>query len=231
MVYTIREQGFNTNVYLLEIEEEEMNLTIDISNEEFDGIVNDSGDFTPTIFLSFPNDIRGTYEFELINTIINIFDFQDQIQNQGIDLKDDSLFVFGKIKVQIEKVKGADFIINEGNFPDIRELYLSWPYTIDKGDTVCKSGGKLSFVENCYVALMIVTENNPKITLTFDITETIPFDFMNSISIEQAKLKKNEYKQIISKGKLFDFSFFKEHFGSGRVAIKNEELNNQRLDG
>ncbi|MOA60860.1 hypothetical protein D3C78_1858640 [compost metagenome] len=72
---------------------------------------------------------------------------------------------------------------------------------------------------------MIVTESKPKITLTFDITETVPFDFMNGTSIEQAKLKKNEYKQIISHGKLFDFTFFKDHFGSGRVAIKNEELN------
>ncbi|MNJ77637.1 hypothetical protein D3C77_751820 [compost metagenome] len=72
---------------------------------------------------------------------------------------------------------------------------------------------------------MIVTESKPKITLTFDIAETVPFDFMNSTSIEQAKLKKNEYKQIKSHGKLFDLSFFQEYFGSGRVAIKNEELN------
>lgn len=202
-----------------------MNLTIDISNEEFDGIVDDSGDFIPTIFLGFPSDIRGTYEFELINTVINIYDFQDQIQKQGFHIKDDSLFVFGKMKVQIEKVKGADFKIIEGSSPEASEQYLSWPYTIDKGDIVCKSGGKLSFLDNCYVALMIVTESKPKITLTFDITETVPFDFMNGTSIEQAKLKKNEYKQIISHGKLFDFTFFKDHFGSGRVAIKNEELN------
>lgn len=37
---------------------------------------------------------------------------------------------------------------------------------------------------------MIVTESKPKITLTFDIAETVPFNFMDSNSIEQAKLKK-----------------------------------------
>lgn len=202
-----------------------MNITIDISNEEFDEIVDDSGDFIPTIFLGFPSDIRGEYEFELINTVINIYDFQDQLEKQGFNIKDDSLFVFGKMKVKIEKVKGADIKIIDGSASESREQYLSWPYTIEKGDTVCKSGGKLSFLNNCYVVLMIITESKPKITLTFDIKETIPFDFMNSTSIEQAKLKKNEYKQIISRGKLFDFTFFKDYFGSGRVAIKNEKLN------
>ncbi|MFU1798556.1 hypothetical protein ACM1RC_32240 [Paenibacillus azoreducens] len=199
-----------------------MIVTLDISNEEFDGIIDDGGDFTPTIYLNFPSDIRGIYEFELINTVINIYDFKDQIQNQGLNIEDDSLFVFGKMKVQIEGVKGADFKIIEGNLPEAREQYHSWPYTIDKGDIVCKCGGKLSFFDNCYVALMIVTESKPKITLKFDIAETVPFDFMNSTSIEQAKLKKVDFKQMKSQGKLFDFGFFQEYFGSGRIAIKSE---------
>lgn len=51
-------------------------------------------------------------------------------------------------------------------------------------------GGIYLFFDNCYVALMIVTESKLKITLTFDIAETVPFNFMDSNSIEQAKLKK-----------------------------------------
>ncbi|MEK5407796.1 hypothetical protein MKX36_17885 [Paenibacillus sp. FSL W8-0439] len=199
-----------------------MILTLDISNEEFDGIIDGDGEFTPTIFLNFPSDIRGIYEFELINTVIDIYNFKDQIQNQGLHVKDDSLFVFGKMKVRIEGVKGADFKLIEGNLLAGREQYYSWPYTIDSGDIVCKCGGKLSFLEDCYVALMIVTESKPKITLTFDIKETVPFDFMNSSSIEQANLKKVESKQMKSHGKLFDFDFFHEYFGSGRRAIKSE---------
>ncbi|MFS0556142.1 hypothetical protein [Brevibacillus sp. 179-C9.3 HS] len=199
-----------------------MILTLDISSEEFDGIVDDGGAFTPTIFLNFPSEIKGIYEFELINTVINIYDFEDQLQDQGLYIKDDSLFVFGKMKVRIEGVKGADFKLIEGNLLVGREHYYSWPYTIDKGDIICKCGGKLSFLEDYYVALMIITESKPKITLTFNIEETVPFDFMNSSSIEQANLKKIEYKQTKFHGKLFDFGFFQEHFGSGRRAIKSE---------
>ncbi|MCM3292753.1 hypothetical protein M3661_21795 [Paenibacillus sp. MER 180] len=199
-----------------------MVLTLDISNEEFDAIVDGDGELTPTIFLNFPSDIRGIYEFELINTVINIYDFKDQIQNQGLNIEDDSLFVFGKMRVEIEGVKGADFKIIEGNLLEGREQYHSWPYTIDKGDIVCKCGGKLSFLDNCYISLMIVTECKPKITLKFDIAETVPFDFMNSSSIEQAKLKKVDYEQMKFQGKLFDFGFFQEYFGSGRSAIKSE---------
>lgn len=57
-----------------------MIVTLDISNEEFDGIIDDGGDFTPTIYLNFPSDIRGIYEFELINTVINIYDFKDKFK-------------------------------------------------------------------------------------------------------------------------------------------------------
>jgi hypothetical protein len=199
-----------------------MLLTLDISNEEFDAIVDSDGDFTPTIFLHFPSDIRGIYEFELLNTVIDVYNFKDQIQNQGFHVKDDSLFVFGKMNVHIEGVKGADIKFIKGNLLTGHEHYHSWPYTIDKGDTVCKCGGKPSFLDDYYVTLMIVTESKPKITLTFNIEETVPFDFMNSNSVEEANQKKVEYKQTKSHGKLFDFGFFQEHFGSGRIAVKNE---------
>ncbi|MGR6761299.1 hypothetical protein [Paenibacillus polymyxa] len=126
------------------------------------------------------------------------------------------------MKVRIEGVKGADFKLIEGNLLAGREQSYSWPYTIDSGDIVCKCGGKLSFLEDCYVALMIVTESKPKITLKFNIEETVPFDFMNSSSIEQANFKKVESKYMKSLGKLFDFNFFQEYFGSGRRAIKSE---------
>lgn len=202
-----------------------MQLTLDISHKEFDEIVDDTGNFDATIFLNFPSDIRGVYEFELINTVVNVYDFKNQVEQQGFFLEEDSVFVFGKTKVRIEKVKGAEFKVINSSAPEINEHYYSWPYTIDEGDTVCKCGGKMPFFHDFYASLMVVTEQNPKVTLTFDTSETVPFDFTKGISIEQASFNKKQY-ELKSSGKLFDFAFFQKHFGSGRVAIKSEKSDN-----
>ncbi|RRJ61851.1 hypothetical protein EHV15_01820 [Paenibacillus oralis] len=201
-----------------------MIITLDISNEEFDGIVADDGEFSPVIFLNFPSDLRGIYEFELMNTVINIYDFKDQLQSLGIGTEEDSLFVYGKIYVRIEGVKGADFKFVEGDFHTGRRRYHSWPYTINEGDVVCKCGGRLSFLEDCYASIMIVTESRPKITLTFNLEETVPFDFMKSRSIELAHTLKAGHTYTNSPGKMFNHSFFREHFGSGRKAIRSEAM-------
>ncbi|KQO01103.1 hypothetical protein [Paenibacillus sp. Leaf72] len=199
-----------------------MKLTLDISNAEFDGIVDVDAEVTPTIFLNFPSNIKGTYEFELINSIINIYDFKEQIINQGFCIEDDSLFVFGKMKVRIEGVKGADFKITEGDFLTGRKQYHTWPYTLNKGDIICKCGGNLSFLTDSYVSIIMVTENKPKITITFNTEETVPIDFMNSSSIENAHLNRTKYEHTSSQGKLFDFGFFQEYLGSGREVVKSE---------
>lgn len=199
-----------------------MMVTLDISNVEFDGIVGDT-EVTPIIFLNFPSDIRGVYEFELINSVVNIYDFKEQIKHQGLCIKDNSLLIFGKMRVRIDKVKGADFKLVEGDFHIGRKQYHSWPYTLTKGDVVCICGGSLSFLIDYYASIYIVTESNPKITLTFDIEETVPYDFMNASSIKNACSKKTKYKYTSSQGKLFNADFHQKYLGAGRTVIKNEK--------
>lgn len=199
-----------------------MKLTLDISNKEFDGVVGADMKVTPTIFLNFPSDIRGGYEFELINSIVNIYDFKDQVERQGLQVEDDSLLVFGKMKIRIEGVKGADFKLVEGDFHKGRKQYHTWPYTLNKGDVVCMCGGNLSFLSRYYASVIIVAEGKHKITLTFDTDEAIPIDIFNRDSTTQAHLKVIEYEHTTSQGKLFDFNFFQEHLASGREVIKNE---------
>lgn len=199
-----------------------MKLTLDISNKEFDGVVGADMKVTPTIFLNFPSDIRGAYEFELINSIVNIYDFKDQLEKQGLQVEDDSLLVFGKMKIRIEGVKGADFKLVEGDFHNGRKQYHTWPYTLNKGDVVCMCGGNLSFLTGYYASVIIVAEGKHKITLTFDTDEAIPIDIFNRVSTTQAHSKVIEYEHTSSQGKLFDFNFFQEHLASGREVIKNE---------
>lgn len=200
-----------------------MILTIDIGDEEFDSIVDSSGEFQPIIFLNFASDIKGLYEFELANTVINIFDFEDQLQMQGFFSKEDSLFVFGKLKVQIDGVKGANLKWSKDkSFKKESEKYYNWPYTINKDDRVCYCGGYLSFLTDYYATLMIVTDSKYQIKLTFDLKESIPFNSMDNSSLQQAKLKQFQYKNENFQGKLFDTDFFKEYFLTGRKAIKDE---------
>ncbi|MCA1294954.1 hypothetical protein LBW89_18225 [Paenibacillus sp. alder61] len=199
-----------------------MIITLDISHEEFDGIVANDGEFSPVIFLNFPRDISGSYEFELMNTVINIFDVKDQLERLGVRSEEDSLFVFGTIHVRIEGVKGADFEMVEGGFHTGRRRYHSWPYTLRKGDVVCISGGRLSFLEDCYASIRIVAESRPRITLTFNLDETIPYDFMNSSRTNRARSAKSVHTYTSSPGRLFDPRFFREHFGTGRIAVRSE---------
>ncbi|WP_310829415.1 hypothetical protein [Paenibacillus pedocola] len=103
-----------------------MIITLDISNEEFDAVLGRDDETSPTVFLNFPSDIRGTYEFELLNSVVNIFQFKDQMISQGIDIEDDSLYVYGIMKIRIEKVKGADFELVEGDFFKGRRNFHSW---------------------------------------------------------------------------------------------------------
>lgn len=172
-----------------------MKLTLDISNKEFDGVVGAEMEVTPTIFLNFPSDIRGVYEFELTNSLVNIYDFKDQIEIHGLQIEDDSLFVFGKMKVRIEGVKGADFRFVEGD---------------------------ISFLSGYYASVMIIAESKHRITLTFDTDEAVPFDNANSKSILQAHSKAIKYEHTNSRGKLFNFNFFQEYLASGREAIRSE---------
>ncbi|QMV42439.1 hypothetical protein [Cohnella cholangitidis] len=199
-----------------------MKLTLDISKEEFDGIVGADMKVTPTIFLNFPSDIRGVYEFELMNSIINIYDFKDQLEKQDLKIEDDSLFVFGKMKVRIEGVKGADFEFVEGNSHTGRKQYHTWPYTLNKGDEVCMCGGNLSFLSGYYASVIVVAEGKQKITLTFNTDEAIPIDIFNKDSTTQAHSKVIEYEHTSSPGKLFDFNFFQDYLASGRRVIRNE---------
>lgn len=199
-----------------------MKLTLDISKKEFDGVVGADMKVTPTIFLNFPSDIRGVYEFELINSIVNIYDFKDQVEKQGLQVKDDSLFVYGKMKIRIEGVKGADFKLIEGDFHTGRKQYHTWPYTLNKGDVVCICGGNLSFLSGYYASVIIVAEDKHKITITFNTEETVPYDFTNRDSTIQAHSKATKFKHTSSSGKLFNFNFFQEHLASGREVIRNE---------
>ncbi|QTH46366.1 hypothetical protein J4772_00660 [Cohnella sp. LGH] len=199
-----------------------MKLTLDISNKEFDSILGADMEVTPTVFLNFPSDIRGVYEFEMTNAIVNIYDLNEQIEKQGVQTEDDSLFVFGKIKVRIEGVKGADFEFVEGNSHTGRKQYHTWPYTINKGDVVCMCGGKLSFLSGYYASVIVVAEGKQKITLTFDTDEAVPIDIFNKDSIAQAHSKVIEYAHTSSPGKLFDFNFFQDHLSTGREVIKSE---------
>lgn len=199
-----------------------MLFTLDISNKEFDAILGLDDETTPIIFLDFPSDIRGVYEFELINSVVNIFDYKDQIVYQGLDMEDDSLFVYGRVKIRIERVKGADFELVEGDFHTGRKQYHTWPYTLNKGDVICKCGGNLPFLNDYYASIIIVTENKPKITLTFNTEETVPYDFMNPSSIKLTHSRKTKYEHTSTQGKLFDLNFFQEYVGSGREVIKDE---------
>jgi len=199
-----------------------MKLSLDISKEEFDGIVGADMKITPVIFLNFPSDIRGVYDFELMNSIINIYDFKDQIEKQGLKIEDDSLFVFGKMKVRIEGVKGADFKFVEGNYHTGSKRYHTWPYTLTKGDVVCICGGNVSFLSGYFASVIIVAEGKRKITLTFDTDESIPIDIFNKDSTTQVHSKVIEYEHTSTPGKLFDFDFFQDHLATGREVIKNE---------
>lgn len=198
-----------------------MLVTLDISSKEFDAIIGDV-EITPNIFLSFPSDIRGVYEFELLNAVVNIFDFKDQIVNQGVCINDDAFLVFGKMRVRIEKVKGADFEFVEGNYHTGRKQYHSWPYTLSRGNVVCTCVGSLSFLKDYYATIYIVTESNPKITLTFDTEETVPYDIFNASSIKHARSKETKYEHTSSPGKLFDHRYFQDYLSGGRIVIKDE---------
>lgn len=134
--------------------------------------------------------ISGVYEFELLNSVVNIFHFKDQMISQGIDIEDDSLFVYGIMKIWIERVKGADFELVEGDFFKGRKNFHTWPYTLNKGDIICECGGELSFLNDFYASIIIVAEKNSKITLTFDYNETVPYDFTNAESTFLANLKR-----------------------------------------
>ncbi|EGO62688.1 hypothetical protein [Acetonema longum] len=198
-----------------------MLITLDISNEEFDAVIGDI-EITPVIFLDFPSDIRGVYEFELLNSVVNIFHFKDQILSQGVCL-DDTVLIFGKMKVRIEKVKGADFELVEGDYHTGRKQYHTWSYTLNKGDVVCTCVGSLSFLADYCASIYIVTESNPKITLTFDTEETVPYDTTNPNSTKYGKSKVTKYEHTSSPGKLFDHEFFQEHLKIGRIVIKDEK--------
>ncbi|MCG7408434.1 hypothetical protein MH117_13470 [Paenibacillus sp. ACRRX] len=199
-----------------------MRLTLDISKEEFDSIVGADMEVTSTIFLDFPSDIRGVYEFELINSVVNIYDLKDQVKQQGIQIEDDSLFVFGKMKVRIEGVKGADFKFVEGDFHTGRNQYHTWPYTLNKGDVVCMCGGDLSFLSGYYASAIIVAEAKHKITLTFDTDEAVPIDIFNSDSVKKAHLKAMKYEHTSHSGKLFNRNFIQDYLASGRRVIRSE---------
>ncbi|MCG7408430.1 hypothetical protein MH117_13450 [Paenibacillus sp. ACRRX] len=199
-----------------------MKLTLDISEEEFDSIVGADMEVTSTIFLDFSSDIRGVYESELINSVVNIYDLKDQVEQQGLQIEDGSLFVFGKMKIRIEGVKGADFKFVEGDFRTGCKQYHTWPHTLNKGDVVCMCGGNLSFLSGYYASAIIVAEAKHKITLTFDTDEAVPIDTFNSDSIKKAHSKAMEYKHTSSSGKLFNLNFIQDHLASGRRVIRSE---------
>lgn len=198
-----------------------MVISLDISNEEFDGIVGINEDLAPALFMNFPCDIKGVYEFGIVNATINIFDLKEQLINQGMLIDDDSLFVHGEMKVRIEGVKGADFKLIQGDYLNGEKQYFSWPYELHEGDVICLCGGYLPFLNNYFASIIIVTHQTPQITLTFNYDDTIPFDFTSSESIENAQLMKREFAPNASQGKLFDFEFFQHHLGTGRRAIKD----------
>ncbi|MNC19358.1 hypothetical protein D3C75_672880 [compost metagenome] len=199
-----------------------MKLTLDISDEEFDGIIGTDMEITPVIFLSFPSDIKGVYEFELMNSTVNIYDFKDQLERQSLKIEEDTLFIFGKMKVRIEGVKGADIEFVEGDFHSGHKQYHSWPYTLNKDDVVCMCGGSLSFLSGYYASVIVVAEHKHKITLTFDTEEAVPIDTFSSESIAKAHSKVMEYEHTSATGKLFNIEFFQEYLASGRRVIRNE---------
>ncbi|WP_059049850.1 hypothetical protein [Paenibacillus senegalimassiliensis] len=199
-----------------------MKLTLDISGEEFDAIVGADMEIVPTIFLNFPSDIQGVYEFELVNSMVNIYDFKTQITKQNLSVEGDSLFVFGKMKVQIDGVKGADFKFTEGDYFTGHEQYYTWPYSLQQGDVICMCGGNLSFFPELYATIIVVATENPKITLTFDTDEAIPIDIFDSHSTAKAHSKATRYENNNSSGKLFDNYFFKSYLSTGRKVIREE---------
>ncbi|MEO3943962.1 hypothetical protein [Gorillibacterium sp. CAU 1737] len=199
-----------------------MKLSVDIHKEEFDSVVGTDIEVISTIFLNFPSDINGVYEFELMNSVINLDSFRDQMEEQGFQIKDSSLFVFGKMKIRIEGVKGADFKFIEGDYRIGRKQYHTWPYTLEKGDIVCMCGGNLSFLAGYYASVIIVAEGNHRVTLTFDTDEALPIDIFNKDSTTRAHSKVIEYEHTISPGKMFNFEIFQEYLSAGRKVIKNE---------
>ncbi|RUT29540.1 hypothetical protein EJP77_14275 [Paenibacillus zeisoli] len=200
-----------------------MKITLDISSKEFDGIVGEEPHLKQTIFLSFQSEIKGEYKFEFMNSTINIFDFKDHLASQGLQFDSDSLFVFGKMQVLITRVKGADIkLLEEINNRAVREQYYTWPYTLSEGNVVCICGGYLSFLADFYASVFIVTESNPKITLTFNSDEALPYDFTSPSSIKRAQLSETKF-ETNSPGKLFNFDYFSGHFGTGRRVIKSED--------
>jgi hypothetical protein len=68
-----------------------------------------------------------------------------------------------------------------------------------------------------------VTENSPKITLTFDLEDAVPIDITNPCSTKHARSMATKYEHTASQGKLFDHEFFKEYLRGNRTVIKDEK--------
>ena len=206
-----------------------MEIALDIT-DCFNGVIDYVNmEVTPIIFLNFPSDIRGRYEFELMNFRLVLNDFICKQMNAYHPVFDDvvssdflfkSLFINGKARFQFSGVKGADIeFAMEEDFINGKKSYHSWDYKIEKGDYAYVCGGFASFTPWFSTIYLLVSEDN-KVVVKFSSDD---FIFIDDYDDRYAASKESKYFYSKSKGKLFDFRFMKEYFLAGQEkAIKDE---------
>jgi len=232
-----------------------MDITLDITNK-FNTLVNydyflDNAPMNPIIFLEFPNNIVGGYEFELMNFGLNISsEMKERFGNSLPNFKDifecsyqyQRIIIYGKAKFKITGLKGGDVKFTDIDNPlNGKKFYYTWPYKVEKGDFDFICGGNSSFSPH-FTTVHLIGSRNARATITFSSEDYILIcdDQIDTEDIAASKQTPYNYVQAQTlrlpvdcnnvAGKMFNLDFrdkyfdlvYREHFHT-TIATNSEE--------
>lgn len=233
-----------------------MEITVDITssfNKLFVGAYGVYGDYQShtVLFWDFPEHLQAHQEIYMINSMLNIDEemietfkkkspYFDDIVNSTYVKNAVAIAINKRFKLCFQGIKGADIkFYNPGKD---EKFYLTYPYTLKKGDYYFDFSSYLEFTPHVMWAFF-VADQNANVTITFDSDSYVLIDPLGgeheAIANSQQtphnykdypNLNNIPYKYHNKPGKLFNVDWRWEYFhGHNRdvlapeVALKDEE--------